>query len=148
MYKLPSRNTILTIGTAVLVLVFIFQIRKALARLLGLEEREPVDYPDTPIPVGVSVNPQFDPTVHVARLIEVLAATYFVAPSPRCKAYQKLLDLNDAEFIIVVNAYKNTTGKSLRGEMDRMFTHGCVMLPYLRYGSYVIDRMDELGVIG
>lgn len=145
--NIPAKKIIaavVVITVIILLVSFSTQLTKAFKRWFGEEEEEPVDYPDTPMPSG-EVADDFDPTAYVTRLREVLK--FLWDSSPRCDAYERLLDLSNPEFVMVCNEYKNTVGRTLRSDMDSMLYDGCNLV-YNRYGVEVRERMDELNIIG
>lgn len=113
----------------------------------GQEENErPADeYPDTPVDPE-EVSPGFDPMPYVIRLQEVLR-NWFWDSSARCDVYERLMGLTNGDFITVCNAYKQTTGRTLRSDMDATLYDGCNVF-YNRYGVQVRNRMDDLEIYG
>lgn len=137
---------ILSAALIVLVLFLFYRFGRGATGLFNqwFREEDFVDHPDTPVPDG-PIDPEFDPAPYVARLQEVLQ--FLWDSSPRCDAYKRLLELTDAEFVIVCNAFKNDTGQSLRAAMDEQLYDGCNVF-FNRHGVEVRRRMDALNVIG
>lgn len=125
---------------------------KAIQRLFGFgsdtEDRvfNPLDYQPTPyVPDGGPIRPQFHPDSVVAELKDVLETALFDA-SPRCRAYRRLLELTDNEFILVINTFYEKLGKSLRQAMNDTWQSGCTLFG-IQWDERVYDRMQQLNVI-
>lgn len=125
---------------------------KAIRRLFGFgpvgEDQvfKPVHWAPTPyLPDGGPLRPDFKVDSVVAELKDVLETTLFDA-SPRCRAYRRLMDLTDNEFIAVLNSFYEKLGKTLRQAMNDTWQSGCTIIG-TQWDEKVYDRMEQLNVI-
>ena len=149
---MTSNKQILQICVGILIIVilivFATSASKAIKNLFGLSDQgSPAeDIPDTPLSPSAPAPIDFNPVPLASRLRQV-HQQWLLDASPRCEAYEKLIELNINEFIILTNYYKQQYNDTLRSDMESTFQSGCSVFATNWYEK-VINRMDQIGVNG
>ena len=144
-----NNKTIIQVGIAVLIVVILLLFLKKISNIFNsiFGTNVEIDYPPTPPVEGEPPRTGFSPDPFVIRLKEVHQA-WMLDAGPRCDAYRELMELNDNEFIEVVNKYYEAVGRSLRSDMDNTFQSGCNSLFAVQWDDRVRKRMDRLRING
>ncbi|WP_282783251.1 hypothetical protein [Phaeodactylibacter xiamenensis] len=153
-----TNKQILQIGIGIVIIAilitFATSASKAIRSIFGFSnegDNSAEDVPDTPVVQGAEpAGLDFNPVPLASRLRQVLT-DWMLDASPRCDAYKKLIELNDNEFILLTNYYKNEYNSTLRSDMESTFQSGCSSFSWAvgaNYYNQVIRRMDRLSING
>ena len=119
---------------------------KSIRRFFGFEDNSrEVTFSFTPyVDTGGNVTEDFPVESYLSELHNVLD-TWLLDASPRCKAYKRLMDLNDNQFITVLNGFYDTYGESLRSRMNSTWQSGCSVFSK-QWDDQVLERMARLNI--
>lgn len=136
-----------TIAILIVFVLIIVYFSKWLRRFFGFSNAAAdFNWEATPyVESGGDVDAAFAIDSYVSDLVDVLGKWLFDG-SPRCQAYKRLMELNDNEFIAVLNAYYAATGNTLRGDMNGTFQSGCTIFG-TQWDDKVYKRMKRLNTI-
>ena len=144
------RNINIVVGVAILVIIIAFS--KKILDFLGVNDEDVPDFGPTDYIMGGGNPDVFNEEPMVSKLSEVLHDWFFwPVASPRCQVYRDLLELEDNEFIKVMNTYKKRNKRTVRRDMNAVWVDGC---PWGEYEAdngttahyAIFDRMDDLEV--
>lgn len=140
------KYSLIAIIIIVVIAILVYSI-KSIRRFFGLEvDTIDVQWNETEyIDGGGDVGQDFAVESYVSELHDVLNR-FMLDASPRCRAYERLMKLNDNEFITVLNVFYNTFGVTVRSKMNATFQSGCTIFGK-QWDNAVYDRMEQLNVI-
>ena len=136
----------------ILVVVFFTSALKSIKKLFGLGsgKAQSVWEPSPYVPDGGTVALDFDATPYVSRLKAVILDKNYFAKlmgSDLCNISRRIIEeLNDNEFIAVVNSYNLTNSRDLRTDIENM-PSGCSIF-FTNWVKEVYNRMDKLNMNG
>lgn len=140
------KYSLIAVALIIVIAILVYAV-KAIRNFFGFKEEEEtrVVFSNTPyVDGGGSIDASFPIESHVSELHNVLGE-WLIDASPRCAAYERLMDLSDNEFIAVLNAYYDTYGETVRSKMNATIQSGCSFFGK-QWDDRVQERMDRLNV--